>query len=108
MDRAKFYAALSRRDSGVFGTSLSQSQVSALDMMLDEGNAAARREPPAIGSERPCSSQRSLERSYLRKTRQWTVSSFTLIDAASVMGSKRNWLSNPVALDAIISTVPWK
>lgn len=27
MDRARFYAALRKRDSGLFGTSLSQSQV---------------------------------------------------------------------------------
>lgn len=37
MQRSVFYAALRRRDSGVFGTSLSQSQVNALEAMLDEG-----------------------------------------------------------------------
>lgn len=37
MDRSRFYAALRRRDSGVFGTSLSQQQVNALEAMLDEG-----------------------------------------------------------------------
>lgn len=36
MDRAKFYASLRARDSGVFGTSLSQSQVSGMETILDE------------------------------------------------------------------------
>lgn len=35
MDRAKFFAALRKRDSGVFGTSLSQSQVDGLENLLD-------------------------------------------------------------------------
>lgn len=37
MQRSLFYTALRRRDSGVFGTSLNQNQVDALDAMLDEG-----------------------------------------------------------------------
>jgi putative chitinase len=36
MDRAKFFAALRRRDSGVFGASLSASQVAGVDAILDE------------------------------------------------------------------------
>ena len=36
MDRAKFFAALRRRGSGVFGTSLTQSQVVGMDRLLDE------------------------------------------------------------------------
>lgn len=36
MDRAKFYAALRARGSGVFGTSLSQQQVNGLNSLLDE------------------------------------------------------------------------
>ncbi|CAN7625087.1 hypothetical protein [Aminobacter sp. LjRoot7] len=36
MDRSKFYAALRSRSSGVFGTSLSQSQVSGTEMVLGE------------------------------------------------------------------------
>lgn len=36
MDRAKFYASLRARGSGVFGTSLSQSQVSGMESLLDE------------------------------------------------------------------------
>ncbi|TJW07164.1 MAG: hypothetical protein E5W82_24800 [Mesorhizobium sp.] len=39
MDRTKFYAALRARNSGVFGTSLSASQVATLDLILDEGQA---------------------------------------------------------------------
>lgn len=35
LDRAKFYAALRKRDSGVFGTSLSQSQVDGLENLLN-------------------------------------------------------------------------
>lgn len=35
MDRAKFYAALRRRDSGLFGTKLSQGQVDGMEGMLD-------------------------------------------------------------------------
>lgn len=35
MDRAKFYAALRKRDSGVFGTSLSQQQVTGINAKLD-------------------------------------------------------------------------
>lgn len=35
MDRTKFYAALRKRDSGVFGTSLSQQQVDGLETLLD-------------------------------------------------------------------------
>ncbi len=34
MDRAAFYAALQKRDSGLFGTSLSQSQVNGLERLL--------------------------------------------------------------------------
>lgn len=34
MDRSRFYAALRRRDSGVFGTSLSQPQVDRLEAIL--------------------------------------------------------------------------
>ena len=34
MDRARFYAALRRRDSGVFGTSLTQAQVDRLEAIL--------------------------------------------------------------------------
>jgi len=37
MDRAKFYASLRQRNSGVFGTSLSQHQVSMMELLLDEG-----------------------------------------------------------------------
>ena len=37
MDRAKFFAELRKRGSGVFGTSLSQGQVKTLGMLLDEG-----------------------------------------------------------------------
>ncbi|MBT1155725.1 hypothetical protein J1C56_08985 [Aminobacter anthyllidis] len=36
MDRSKFYAALRARSSGVFGTSLSQSQVDGTERVLDE------------------------------------------------------------------------
>jgi putative chitinase len=36
MDRSKFYAALRARSSGVFGTSLSQSQVNGTEQILDE------------------------------------------------------------------------
>lgn len=36
MDRSKFYAALRARSSGVFGTSLSQSQVNGTERILDE------------------------------------------------------------------------
>lgn len=35
MDRAAFFASLRRRDSGVFGTSLSQSQVNGVNAVLD-------------------------------------------------------------------------
>ncbi|MCO5159607.1 MAG: hypothetical protein M9939_00605 [Mesorhizobium sp.] len=35
MDRAKFYAGLRARGSGVFGTSLSQSQVTGIEELLD-------------------------------------------------------------------------
>lgn len=35
MDRAKFYEALRRRDSGVFGTSLTQKQVDRIEPVLD-------------------------------------------------------------------------
>lgn len=38
MNRAKFYAALRRRDSGVFGTSLSQGQVEGVERLLDVWN----------------------------------------------------------------------
>lgn len=37
MDRKAFYSALRKRDSGLFGSSLSQGQVATLDLMLDEG-----------------------------------------------------------------------
>ena len=37
MDRAKFYASLRARNSGVFGTSLAQGQVAGMEAMLDEG-----------------------------------------------------------------------
>ncbi|MHA6686340.1 hypothetical protein [Mesorhizobium sp. A556] len=37
MNRPAFYAALRQRSSGVFGTSLSQGQVTALGLILDEG-----------------------------------------------------------------------
>ncbi|MEN9924696.1 MAG: hypothetical protein RL268_822 [Pseudomonadota bacterium] len=36
MNRTAFYAALRRRDSGVFGTSLTQAQVQGVDAILDE------------------------------------------------------------------------
>ena len=36
MDRKAFYASLRARGSGVFGTSLNQSQVSGLESLLDE------------------------------------------------------------------------
>lgn len=39
MNRADFYAALRRRDSGVFGTSLTQGQVRGMDAILDEAEA---------------------------------------------------------------------
>ncbi|ATU91462.1 hypothetical protein [Phyllobacterium zundukense] len=35
MNRAAFYAALRKRDSGLFGTSLSQSQVNGLERLLN-------------------------------------------------------------------------
>jgi putative chitinase len=44
MNRAAFYAALRRRDSGIFGTSLTQGQVRGMDAILDE--AEARGTPP--------------------------------------------------------------
>lgn len=44
MNRAAFYAALRKRDSGVFGTSLTQGQVRGVDTILDE--AEARETPP--------------------------------------------------------------
>jgi putative chitinase len=37
MNRAAFYAHLRRRNSGVFGTSLSQKQVEGIEAILDEG-----------------------------------------------------------------------
>lgn len=36
MDKKAFYAALRKRDNGVFGTSLSQSQVEGMEAILDE------------------------------------------------------------------------
>jgi putative chitinase len=45
MDRAKFYAELRKRGSGVFGTSLSQGQVDTLELILDEGQARGVRLP---------------------------------------------------------------
>ncbi|WP_416193537.1 hypothetical protein [Nitrobacter sp. TKz-YC01] len=39
MDRARFYAALRRRDSDVFGTSLTQAQVDRLEAILTRLNA---------------------------------------------------------------------
>lgn len=44
MDRSKFYGSLRARSSGVFGTSLSQSQVNGMEAILDE---AERRGVPA-------------------------------------------------------------
>lgn len=43
MNRADFYASLRRRNSGLFGTSLSQSQVDGIEAVLDE---AVRRATP--------------------------------------------------------------
>lgn len=40
MDRGKFYGSLRARSSGVFGTSLSQSQVNGLEVILDAGQNA--------------------------------------------------------------------
>lgn len=37
MNRAAFYEALRKRDSGLFGTSLSQGQVDNLEILIDEG-----------------------------------------------------------------------
>ncbi|MDX5370202.1 MAG: hypothetical protein LPL29_12590, partial [Alphaproteobacteria bacterium] len=37
MNRAKFYAYLRQRNSGVFGTSLSQKQVEGMEALLDAG-----------------------------------------------------------------------
>lgn len=37
MDKSKFFTSIRAKNSGVFGTSLSQGQVDALDMMIDEG-----------------------------------------------------------------------
>ena len=37
MDRSRFYAVLRARNSGVFGTSLSQSQTEGIERILDEG-----------------------------------------------------------------------
>lgn len=39
MDKAKFFAGLRSRDSGVFGTSLSQSQVEGTARIVDEGRS---------------------------------------------------------------------
>lgn len=39
MDRSKFYASLRQRASGVFGTSLSQSQVDGCEALLNEGQS---------------------------------------------------------------------
>lgn len=39
MDRSKFYAELRKRGSRPFGTSLSQSQVENIELLLDEGQA---------------------------------------------------------------------
>lgn len=36
MDKAKFFTALRRKDSGVFGTRLSQKQVESLEIIIDE------------------------------------------------------------------------
>lgn len=43
MDKAKFYTALRRKDSGVFTTRLSEKQVASIEIILDEG---ARRKLP--------------------------------------------------------------
>lgn len=43
MDKAKFYTALRRKNSGVFSTRLSEKQVSSIEIILDEG---ARRKLP--------------------------------------------------------------
>lgn len=40
MDRSRFYAALRSRASGIFGASLSQSQVAGMEVILDAGQAA--------------------------------------------------------------------
>jgi putative chitinase len=40
MDKAQFFSALRARDSGVFGTSLSQGQVATIEAILDDGQAA--------------------------------------------------------------------
>jgi len=45
MDRAKFFAALRKRDSGIFGTSLSQKQVDGIEAILAE---AERRKTPLV------------------------------------------------------------
>lgn len=37
LDRAAFFAVLKKRDSGVFGTSLTQSQVEGTEALIDEG-----------------------------------------------------------------------
>jgi hypothetical protein len=45
MDRSRFYAALRSRDSGVFGTSLSQKQVNGIDAILNEADKRGTRLP---------------------------------------------------------------
>ncbi|WP_082550011.1 hypothetical protein [Mesorhizobium sp. Root157] len=45
MDRAKFFAGLRSRDSGVFGTSLSQKQVTGTEAILDEAQRRGTRLP---------------------------------------------------------------
>lgn len=45
MDRAKFYASLRKRNSGVFGTSLSQEQVDGINAILDSAIRNGVRDP---------------------------------------------------------------
>lgn len=45
MDRSRFYAALRSRDSGVFGTSLSQKQVAGTEAILNEAEKRGTRLP---------------------------------------------------------------
>lgn len=109
MDRARFYAELRKRGSGVFGSSLSQGQVDTLEMLLDEGQARGLPPPQLayvlatvyheVGS---ALHPRSENLNYsARRIRQVWPSRFASVGAATLYANDPQRLANKVYADRL-------
>jgi len=106
-NRATFFSSLRKRDSGVFGTSLSQKQVEGIDAVLNE--AELRRTPLKWLSYMLATDYRKCAHLFLAKIavtkERETLKSFAIAQCASPASALRRISKTPASFNLEVETV---